>query len=165
MPKIVRGDSDRVVQIFANLINNSIKFTLCKSKIFSYSFPYSNGQCQYSSVLFLRNSKIYQMVSIPNAFKWFTAGHIILRGWCENPNSYGDNDSFTVEKKNLVCSQKTITKKHENHAKKTSNNDNKTILWFEVDDTGCGMSHKYSIENRPFCCKIKNIFRIICFRN
>ncbi|KAL9276692.1 hypothetical protein ACSQ67_025705 [Phaseolus vulgaris] len=27
MPKIVRGDSARVVQIFANLINNSIKFT------------------------------------------------------------------------------------------------------------------------------------------
>jgi hypothetical protein len=58
------------------------------------------------------------MVSIPNAFKWFTAGHIILRGWCENPNSYGDNDSFTVEKKNLVCSQKTITKKHENMQKR-----------------------------------------------
>jgi len=33
MPKIVRGDSARVVQIFANLINNSIKFTPCKSTI------------------------------------------------------------------------------------------------------------------------------------
>ncbi|GAU34201.1 hypothetical protein TSUD_209830 [Trifolium subterraneum] len=95
MPKIVRGDSDRVVQIFANLINNSIKFTL--------------------------------------------SGHIILRGWCENPNSYDDNESFTVEQKKLACSQKTITKQHENHAKKTSNNDNKMILWFEVDDTGCGI--------------------------
>ncbi|KAL9178228.1 hypothetical protein ABFS82_01G112200 [Erythranthe guttata] len=27
MPKIVRGDSGRVLQIFANLISNSIKFT------------------------------------------------------------------------------------------------------------------------------------------
>jgi signal transduction histidine kinase len=32
MPKLVRGDSARVVQVFANLINNSIKFTTCKSK-------------------------------------------------------------------------------------------------------------------------------------
>ncbi|KAE8693480.1 Histidine kinase 1 [Hibiscus syriacus] len=42
IPKVVRGDSARVVQVFANLISNSIKFT--------------------------------------------TSGHIILRGWCENPN-------------------------------------------------------------------------------
>lgn len=30
MPKLVQGDSARVVQIFANLISNSIKFTTCK---------------------------------------------------------------------------------------------------------------------------------------
>ncbi|GKD05515.1 histidine kinase 1-like protein [Tanacetum coccineum] len=30
MPKVVQGDSARVVQIFANLISNSIKFTTCK---------------------------------------------------------------------------------------------------------------------------------------
>lgn len=30
MPKLVRGDSGRVVQIFTNLINNSIKFTTGK---------------------------------------------------------------------------------------------------------------------------------------
>ncbi|CBI39230.3 unnamed protein product, partial [Vitis vinifera] len=34
MPKLVRGDFARVVQIFANLISNSIKFTTCK-----FSFP------------------------------------------------------------------------------------------------------------------------------
>lgn len=33
-------------------------------------------------------------------------------------------------------------KQHENHAKKTSKKDNKTILWFEVDDTGCGKNLK-----------------------
>lgn len=95
MPKLVRGDSARVVQIFANLINNSIKFTL--------------------------------------------SGHIILRGWCENSNSYDDIESFTREQKKLGCSQKIRTKQHENHAKKSSNSDNKMILWFEVDDTGCGI--------------------------
>ncbi|CAI8609014.1 unnamed protein product [Vicia faba] len=95
MPKLVQGDSARVVQIFANLINNSIKFTL--------------------------------------------SGHIILRGWCGNSNFYGDNESFTPEPKKLVCSPKTRMKQHENHAKKTSNSDNKMIIWFEVDDTGCGI--------------------------
>ncbi|KAL5097519.1 hypothetical protein RYX36_001846 [Vicia faba] len=29
MPKVVRGDSGKVVQVFANLTNNSIKFTTC----------------------------------------------------------------------------------------------------------------------------------------
>lgn len=95
MPKLVRGDSARVVQIFANLINNSIKFTL--------------------------------------------SGHIILRGWYENPNSYGDSENFTLEQKQFGCSSKTKMKQHENHSKKTSNIDNKMILWFEVDDTGCGI--------------------------
>ncbi|CAL5197470.1 unnamed protein product [Lathyrus oleraceus] len=95
MPKLVRGDSARVVQIFANLINNSIKFTL--------------------------------------------SGHIILRGWCGNSKSYGDNENFTSEPKKMGCSPKTRTKQHENQAKKASNSDNKMIIWFEVDDTGCGI--------------------------
>jgi hypothetical protein len=37
-------------------------------------------------------------------------------------------------------------KQHENHSKNTSNIDNKMILWFEVDDIGCGMTNKISIE-------------------
>ncbi|CAJ1942327.1 unnamed protein product [Sphenostylis stenocarpa] len=95
MPKLVRGDSARVVQIFANLINNSIKFTL--------------------------------------------SGHIILRGWCENQNACRDNTNSPLQKKKSWYSQKNRTKQHENHAKRTSNRDNKMILWFEVDDTGCGI--------------------------
>lgn len=31
IPKLIQGDSGRVVQIFANLISNSIKFTTCTS--------------------------------------------------------------------------------------------------------------------------------------
>ncbi|XP_020208267.1 histidine kinase 1 [Cajanus cajan] len=95
MPKLVRGDSARVVQIFANLINNSIKFTI--------------------------------------------SGHIILRGWCENPNSCSDDTNFPLEQKKSRCSQKTKAKQHENNAKRISNRDNKMKLWFEVDDTGCGI--------------------------
>ncbi|KAI4314739.1 hypothetical protein L6164_027617 [Bauhinia variegata] len=91
MPKVVRGDSARVVQIFANLINNSIKFT--------------------------------------------ASGHIILRGWCENSNSWSDNANFPLDQKKPRSAQKIRV----NHVKKSSKKDNKMILWFEVDDTGCGI--------------------------
>lgn len=74
-----------------------------------------------------------------NFFKWITAGHIILRGWCENPNACSDDTNFPLEQKKSRCSQKNRAKQHENHAKRTSNRDNKIVLWFEVDDTGCGM--------------------------
>ncbi|XP_061367732.1 histidine kinase 1 isoform X2 [Gastrolobium bilobum] len=95
MPKVVRGDSARVVQIFANLINNSIKFT--------------------------------------------PSGHIILRGWCENLNSCTDSPNFPLDLKKSRSLQKSREKPNSNHAKRTSIRDNKLILWFEVDDTGCGI--------------------------
>ncbi|KAF7809639.1 histidine kinase 1 [Senna tora] len=95
MPKVVRGDSARVVQIFANLINNSIKFT--------------------------------------------PKGHIILRGWCESANSCSDDANFPLDQKKPWMGQKSRVRQHEGHPKKTSKKDNKMILWFEVDDTGCGI--------------------------
>ncbi|KAM1062590.1 hypothetical protein EV2_027654 [Malus domestica] len=95
IPKLVRGDSARVVQIFANLISNSIKFT--------------------------------------------TSGHVILRGSCENFNISGDTRRILLDQKNLWPSHKAKLKQG-NHVKKASNkDDNKMILWFEVDDTGCGI--------------------------
>ncbi|KAK7307473.1 hypothetical protein VNO77_40573 [Canavalia gladiata] len=95
MPKVVQGDSARVVQIFANLINNSIKFT--------------------------------------------PSGHIILRGWCENPIFSGDSPNFPFDKKKSRNLQKSKEKPNANHAKRTSMKNNKVILWFEIDDTGCGI--------------------------
>ncbi|XP_052308809.1 histidine kinase 1 isoform X2 [Populus trichocarpa] len=94
MPKLVRGDSARVVQIFANLISNSIKFT--------------------------------------------TTGHIILRGWCENFNTYNDA-RFHLDQKKMRCAPKPKLRQQGNHTKKAWKKDNKTILWFEIDDTGCGI--------------------------
>ncbi|KAG8373630.1 hypothetical protein BUALT_Bualt11G0044200 [Buddleja alternifolia] len=83
MPRLVHGDSGRVLQIFANLISNSIKFT--------------------------------------------TSGYIILRGWCETAeidiNTKKDKESWCKWKRELSRGKK----------------DNKMILWFEVDDTGCGI--------------------------
>ncbi|CAN1122419.1 Histidine kinase 1 [Linum perenne] len=95
MPKLVSGDSARVVQIFANLISNSIKFT--------------------------------------------TSGHIILRGWCENLNSFDYAEKFPADNKKMKCAIKAKLRQHGNHMKKATKKENKVILWFEVDDTGCGI--------------------------
>ncbi|CAH8350110.1 unnamed protein product [Eruca vesicaria subsp. sativa] len=95
MPTLVRGDSARLVQIFANLISNSIKFT--------------------------------------------TTGHIILRGWCESVSSLHDEMSLTVDRKKPWVPMKTKLVHHRNHLQKSCKNENKMVLWFEVDDTGCGI--------------------------
>ncbi|VVB18386.1 unnamed protein product [Arabis nemorensis] len=95
MPTLVRGDSARLVQIFANLISNSIKFT--------------------------------------------TTGHIILRGWCDNVNSLQDEMSVAVDRKKPWAPMKTKLVHHRNHLQKSCKNKNKMVLWFEVDDTGCGI--------------------------
>ncbi|KAL1191939.1 Histidine kinase 1 [Cardamine amara subsp. amara] len=95
MPALVRGDSARLVQIFANLISNSIKFT--------------------------------------------TTGHIILRGWCENMNPLHDEMSLNVDRKKPLAPMKTKLVQHRNHFQKSCKNANKMVLWFEVDDTGCGI--------------------------
>ncbi|CAH9105814.1 unnamed protein product [Cuscuta europaea] len=96
MPKLVKGDSGRVVQIFANLLSNSLKFT--------------------------------------------TSGHIVLRGWCENPNSVTSWRKFSVNLKESWSTPKIKLNHHSGHARKPSQKDNsKMVFWFEVDDTGCGI--------------------------
>ncbi|KAJ8764378.1 hypothetical protein K2173_006118 [Erythroxylum novogranatense] len=95
MPKLVRGDSARVVQIFANLISNSVKFT--------------------------------------------TSGHIVLRGWCENLSTLNDSTKFPLNQKITRCTLKTKLKQQGNQVKKTCRKENKMILCFEIDDTGCGI--------------------------
>ncbi|KAK6127596.1 hypothetical protein DH2020_038657 [Rehmannia glutinosa] len=91
MPKVVQGDSSRVLQIFANLISNSIKFT--------------------------------------------TSGYIVLRGWCETVES----DSKSLNTKESWCAKKLKWKREAAHGKTCAKKDKKMILWFEVDDTGCGI--------------------------
>ncbi|KAJ4963336.1 hypothetical protein NE237_023275 [Protea cynaroides] len=95
MPKVVQGDSARVLQIFTNLISNSIKFT--------------------------------------------SSGHIILRGWCERPNTFNDTTKFPLDQRGPSSALKTKLKKHGNRETETSKKDNSIVLWFEVDDTGCGI--------------------------
>lgn len=65
----------------------------------------------------------------------FPAGHVILRGSCENTS--GDIRRIPFDQKNLRRSHKAKLKQG-NHVKKAQKKDDKMILWFEVDDTGCG---------------------------
>ncbi|CAK9321400.1 unnamed protein product [Citrullus colocynthis] len=95
MPKLVRGDSGRVVQIFTNLISNSIKFT--------------------------------------------TTGHIILRGWCETSNTLKETGKFSMDQKKSRFPNRTKMKQQGDHTKNAFKKDNKMTLWFELDDTGCGI--------------------------
>ncbi|XP_019177444.1 PREDICTED: histidine kinase 1-like isoform X2 [Ipomoea nil] len=95
MPKLVKGDLGRVVQIFANLISNSLKFT--------------------------------------------TSGYIVLRGWCESLNDLTNSRNFFFNQKDSWSAPKVKLKRPERHERRPFKKDSKTVLWFEVDDTGCGI--------------------------
>ncbi|CAL5391849.1 unnamed protein product [Camellia sinensis] len=64
-------------------------------------------------------------------------GYIVLRGWCENPNTFSNGRKFHLNPKESWSTHKTILKQYVNHTKRSCKKDNKVILWFEVDDTGC----------------------------
>ncbi|XP_021727592.1 histidine kinase 1-like [Chenopodium quinoa] len=93
MPKLLRGDSARAVQIFANLISNSIKFT--------------------------------------------TSGYIILRGWCEKPGTCSNTGRLSF---NQGSSPMMKSKQLGSFMKNPYRKENKVRLWFEVEDTGCGIN-------------------------
>ncbi|XP_073280356.1 histidine kinase 1-like isoform X2 [Primulina huaijiensis] len=95
MPKVVLGDSGRVLQIFSNLISNSIKFT--------------------------------------------TSGYIILRGWCETVDTDNSTRNLSLNQKESWRAHKMKRKRQTSHEQICSKKGNETILWFEVDDTGCGI--------------------------
>ena len=72
----------------------------------------------------------------------FAAGHVILRGSCENLNTSGATRRVLLDPKNLPPSHKAKLKQG-NHVKNAPKKDNnKMVLWFEVDDTGCGMQRR-----------------------
>ncbi|XP_044469579.1 histidine kinase 1-like [Mangifera indica] len=95
MPETFRGDSARFVQIFSNLMSNSIKFT--------------------------------------------KSGYVIVRGWCETWSSFEDSGKSLLEQKKSWCALKSKFKQQAIQAKKTCKKENKMILWFEIEDTGCGI--------------------------
>jgi hypothetical protein len=42
----------------------------------------------------------------------------------------------------MRCAIKPKLRQQGNHLKKACKKENKMILWFEIDDTGCGMNPK-----------------------
>ena len=72
MPKLVRGDFARVVQIFANLINNSIKFTKCKCNSYIEILPALVLQyCSYNYESYYTDADAQRTNPKPNAPKFF----------------------------------------------------------------------------------------------
>lgn len=51
--------------------------------------------------------------------------------------------SLAVDRKKPWAPMKTILVHHRNHLHKSCKNENKLVLWFEVDDTGCGMTLEF----------------------
>ncbi|XP_071915365.1 histidine kinase 1-like isoform X2 [Coffea arabica] len=68
-----------------------------------------------------------------------SAGHVILRGWSENPNSVLSSGKCSISQKDSWPGQKMKLKLHGSHGKRSLKKENKMVLWFEVDDTGCGI--------------------------
>lgn len=58
-------------------------------------------------------------------------------------NSLHDEMSLTVDRKKPWAPVKTKLVHHRNHLHKSCKNENKIVLWFEVDDTGCGMTLEF----------------------
>ena len=72
MPKLVRGDSTRVVQIFANLISNSIKFTTCKCNSYIEILPALVLQCcSFNYESYHTDADVQRTNLKPNAPKFF----------------------------------------------------------------------------------------------
>jgi hypothetical protein len=46
----------------------------------------------------------------------------------------------------MRCAIKPKLRQHGNHLKKACKKENKMILWFEIDDTGCGMNPKNCLK-------------------
>lgn len=85
------------------------------------------------------------------------AGYIILRGWCENVDADSrKRECSSLHTKESWCSKNLKRKREASHGKACSKKDNRMILWFEVDDTGCGMyQHTYFLayimKNSKLC--------------
>lgn len=73
-------------------------------------------------------------------FLWHTAGYIVLRGWCENPNTLTSTRKCSLDQKDPRSTPATKFKLLRSHDKRFCRKDNKMILYFEVEDTGCGTS-------------------------
>ncbi|KAI8536829.1 hypothetical protein RHMOL_Rhmol10G0286800 [Rhododendron molle] len=67
------------------------------------------------------------------------AGYIVLRGWCENPNTCGNTRKFPLDVNESWNTHKRNLKQYVNHSKRCCKRENKVVLWIEVDDTGCGI--------------------------
>lgn len=80
-------------------------------------------------------------------------------------NATGDTRRIALNQKSLSSHKANL--QQEIHAKKVPKKDNKMILWFEVDDTGCGMrlrtelSYLKKKEKKKKTCIIHHFYDIL----
>lgn len=69
------------------------------------------------------------------------AGYIVLRGWCEivAETDHKTREYLSLNPKESWCAHKLKRRREASNGKMCSKKDNEMILWFEVDDTGCGI--------------------------
>lgn len=65
-----------------------------------------------------------------------------MRGWCESLNDLTNSRKFFFNQKDSWSAPKVKLKWPEGHERRPSKKDSKTVLWFEVEDTGCGINSK-----------------------
>lgn len=84
--------------------------------------------------------RVFQIFSnlINNSIKFTSSGHIIIRGWCENLDTFKNAAEFPTDRKKFGRAFRTKLKQQANNAM-NFREDNKLALCFEVDDTGCGI--------------------------
>lgn len=80
-----------------------------------------------------KHAKIYPV-------KILAAGHIILRGWCESSNTTTSSEKFPLGQRESQPALRTKSKQNStHHSNRSFKKENRITLWFEIDDTGCGM--------------------------
>lgn len=72
--------------------------------------------------------------------------------------SFNENEKFYVDEKALWSAFQKRLKKQGLHEKTCSKNDNTMILYFEVEDTGCGMNFDFLIKLQ----EIETLISFIC---
>ena len=68
------------------------------------------------------------------------AGYVILRGWCERSDNCSNIGPLPITLESDLCPIAKSKQQGGPFMKKTGKKENKVKLWFEVDDTGCGMN-------------------------
>ena len=93
-----------------------------------------------------------------HVFLWHTSGYIVLRGWCDYPNTLSSSRKCSLDQKDPRSTHATKFKLQRSNDKRICRKDNKMILYFEVEDTGCGTNLVFLITTEILIDKYSIFF-------